>query len=117
MNNKEQQKRFAQQSTIKTSEFNRLNTSQTEPLNPITKGNTLLPKDVDRINNTHNLSYYVIYAILSVVLFFGQWLIGKILLNKEMFSSTTFLMVVLSVSVILPEIALKIFYFVKKRPN
>ena len=113
MSNKEQQKRFTQQSNIKTSEFNRLNTSQTEPLN-IT---TLLPKDLDGINDIRNLSYYVIYAILSVVLFFGQWLIGKILLNKEMFSSTTFLMVVLSVSVILPEIALKIFYFVKKRPN
>lgn len=117
MNNKEQQKRFAQQSMIKTSEFNRLNTSQTEPLNPITKGNTLLPKDVDGIHGTRNLSYYVIYAILSVVLFFGQWMIGKILLSKEMFSSTTFLIIVLLVSVVLPEIILKIFSLVKKRPN
>lgn len=115
MRDRDQQKKFSQNSNIKSSEFNRLNTNQTEYTNPISKGQTLLVPDLDKKMDTGSLLYILVYCVSAVILFFVQWFIGKNFLTKETFSSTKFLIIVLIVSVLLPEIVIKTVVFFKKK--
>ena len=115
MSDREQQKKFSQNANIKNSEFNRLNTNQTEHANFISKGQTLLVPDLDKKTDTGGSLYILIYGVLAVILFFAQWFIGKNFLTKEIYSSAKFLIIVLIVSVLLPEIVIKTVVFLRKK--
>lgn len=114
MSDREQQQKFSQNANIKSSEFNRLNTNQTEHANFISKGQTLLVPDLDKKTDTASSPYILIYGVSAVTLFFAQWFIGKNFLSKEIYSSTKFLIIVLMVSVLLPEIVIKTVVFLRK---
>lgn len=104
MNNKEMQKKFAQQSNIRNSEFDRLNTNATRQSNPVGKGQNFVPKDFFRKGNDNSLIYISKYVVTSILLFFIQNFLGKLLLSSATYSSVTFLIVVLIISAYLPKL-------------
>ncbi|HPJ00226.1 MAG TPA: hypothetical protein PLN65_05195 [Enterococcus sp.] len=96
MSDRERQKKFEQQSYLKSSEFDCYNTNMTRQANPIGRGQNLLPSDRKRKKiEQKNL----IVQIISVVVFFFVMYLGKILLSHVLYKGLSFLIIDLGFSI------------------
>ena len=103
MNNREQQKKFAEQSTINNSTFDVLNTNQTRYSSG--QGKELLPTDREesRISNYYFLTgvIYVTGFLFGIGLFCLVVLLGEKIVSSAFYDSTAFLVYVLLFCVIM----------------
>ena len=115
MNHREQQKKFNQDSQVKKSEFDRLNTNNLEYGNPISKGQVLLPKELDKKIGNNHLALIILQILLSIVMFFLLSFLGEKFLSNDFYDSYEFLLIVLLISVFLPMLLLRMTLFILKK--
>ena len=115
MNQREQQKKFNQDSQVKKSEFDRLNTNNLEYGNPISKGQVLLPKELDKKIGNNHLALIILQILLSIVMFFLLSFLGEKFLSNDFYDSYEFLLIVLLISVFLPMLLLRMTLFILKK--
>lgn len=115
MNHREQQKKFNQDSQVKKSEFDRLNTNNLEYGNPISKGRVLLPKELDKKIGNNHLALTILQILLSIVMFFLLSFLGEKFLSNDFYDSYEFLLIVLLISVFLPMLLLRMTLFILKK--
>lgn len=95
MNKFEQNKKAASTSTIKNSEFDRLNTIHTQDLDPSSQGIHILPPDLEK--KKQNRSSFIdsflkiISSIVSISLFFTIPPLFETILDSSVYDSLIFL--------------------------
>ncbi|KAF1303862.1 MULTISPECIES: hypothetical protein [Enterococcus] len=98
MNRLEGQKKFAEKSTIRSSEYNRINTNGTQGSNPIQKGNSLLsfnPKSWQ----TNGLGFWLISVAFGILFFLLIPPLGKHIFSNTFYYGTAYLFLSLLLSV------------------
>lgn len=112
MNNREHQKKFAQQSNIKNSEFDRLNTNATKYNNPIMRGKNPLPLDTERRESIYvkELLLKIVSAGIGVLFFIFVVPLARFFVSEAFYSGVMFLLVSLVVTVL---VAVGSYYFGK----
>ncbi|WP_207941997.1 hypothetical protein DOK78_000521 [Enterococcus sp. DIV2402] len=100
MSDRERQKKFEQQSYLKSSEFDRHNTNMTRQANPIGRGQNLLPSDRKRKKiEQKDLIVQMVSVVVGIVVFFFVMYLGKILLPQVLYEGMSFLIVDLGFSI------------------
>jgi hypothetical protein len=101
MSDRDRQRKFDQQSNIKSSEFNRHNTNMTRQTNPIGKGQNLLPTDNKyRKVETKDLIFRVVSVIIAIGVYLLVMFLGKVFLPKDIYMSMAFFIFDLCFSII-----------------
>lgn len=96
MNTLEQNKKAASTSTIKNSEFDRLNTIHTQNSNPSNQGIHLLPPDIEnnkKVNSLTDSLLKIFGGLISIFLFFTIPPLFEDILNKQFYDSLNFLFI------------------------
>lgn len=101
MGDREQQRKFAQNSNIKNSEYDRQNTNVIGRTNAENKGN-ILPTDIE--NQKSPQTNILLVNIISVVLGVGFFIfiipISKYFLRKDFYSGSLFLLISLVITIL-----------------
>lgn len=114
MGDRECQKKFEQQASIKSSEYDRQNTNLTRQTNSIGRGQNFLPHEGPQHRATHDLLLQVISAIIGIGVFFLVMYGGKFLVSEEMYSGISFLVIDLLVSVMIAYVSFRVMKKVRK---
>lgn len=102
MNKHEAQKRFAEKSNIKNSEYNRQNTNATRNASPTAKGNNLLPNEpaIKKVLSS-DLAIQIISVLIGILFFKFATPLGRIFVSYETYSSLGYLFFSLVITVLL----------------
>lgn len=99
MSDRERQKKFEQQSYLKSNAFDRHNTNMTRQTNPIDRRQNLLPSDGKRKKIEQELIVQMVSVVVGIVVFFFVMYLGKILLPQVLYEGISFLIVDLGFSI------------------
>jgi len=101
MNERERQNKFAQNSNIKNSEFDRQNTNATRYVNPINVGKNLLPIDEKKRKKIRitELLIDITSTLIGILFFIFIVPLCKYFFSKSFYNSLAFLLVALLISV------------------
>ena len=113
MNNREHQKKFADQSNIRNSEFDRINTNAMRYSNSIMRGKNLLPPDTERREKVYLKEQLlkIVSAGIGVLFFIFIVPLARFFVSEAFYGGVTFLFWALIVTVL---IAVGCFYFGKR---
>lgn len=103
MNNREQQKKFADQSNIRKSEFDRVNTNATRYSNQSLKGNNPIPPEIGRRESVYlkELLLKIFSAGIGGLFFIFVVPFARFFVSEAFYNGVTFLLVALVVTVLL----------------
>ncbi|MBP2100088.1 hypothetical protein [Enterococcus rivorum] len=116
MNNREHQKKFADQSNIRNSEFDRINTNATRYSNPLMRGKNPLPPDTERREKVYLKEQLlkIVSAGMGVLFFIFIVPLARFFVSEAFYSGIIFLFGALMVTVL---VAVGSYYLGKKLFN
>jgi len=101
MSDREKQRKFDQQSNIRSSEFARHNTNMTRQTNPIGKGQNLLPTESKAKKvETSELIWQVVSVGIGILMYFLIMYLGKLILPQSIYVGMYFFIFDLAISVL-----------------